>query len=122
MELVAFITTETGTDLIVSFAVGIPNDPTDVESLTIIRTPKHEKLLYEWERGASVSFDRDDQDDEVVLLREVKYSPEEKTVVVSSDRQTYELDLRKVETDEVAEMCAVFRKMNFDRSINLEGL
>src|SRR5262245_6087975 len=45
--------------------------PTDIESLTILRTPKYEAFLDEWERGASVSFDRDLERDERVLLREV---------------------------------------------------
>ena len=43
METVAFITTETGDDLIVSFAVcPTDDDPTEVESLTLLRTPKYE--------------------------------------------------------------------------------
>ena len=50
-ELVAFITVQTGQDLIVSFAVVQPDDPTDVESLTILRRPKYEVILEEWERG-----------------------------------------------------------------------
>jgi hypothetical protein len=41
-ELVAFITVETGDDLIVSFAVCEADDPTAIESLTILRTPKFE--------------------------------------------------------------------------------
>jgi hypothetical protein len=68
-ELVAFITVETGEDLVISFAVCKPDDPADIESLTILRTPKYEAFLEEWERGASVSFDRDLEGDERVLLR-----------------------------------------------------
>ena len=56
-EFVAFLTAETGDDLIVSFAICEPDDPTDIESLTILRTPKYEFFLDEWERGATVSFD-----------------------------------------------------------------
>lgn len=100
MDLVAFITTETGTDLIVSFAVCCRDDPTEIESLTLLRTPKYESLLDEWERGASVSFDREDGgDDERVLLREVRYAAAEKTVTVRSDGGTYELDVRKVDPE-----------------------
>jgi hypothetical protein len=39
METVAFISTENGDDLIVSFAVIDPADPTEIESLTLLRTP-----------------------------------------------------------------------------------
>jgi hypothetical protein len=46
-ELVPFITVQTGQDLIVSFAVFQPADPADVESLTILRTPKYEVILEE---------------------------------------------------------------------------
>ena len=65
MDTVAFISCETGTDLIVSFAVCNPEDPTEVESLTLMRTPKYEGLLYERERGATVSFEREETDEEV---------------------------------------------------------
>jgi hypothetical protein len=122
MELVAFISTETGTDLIVSFAVCHPDDPTDVESLTVMRTPKYESILDESERGATVSLEREEDGDEIVLLRQVSYLAEKKCVVVRSDRDTYELDVRKVDPTELKAMCRVLRKMNFDSSIELEGM
>lgn len=124
MELVTFISCELDeTDMIVSFAVRPPEDFAEVESLTLMRTPKYEFILDEWERGASVSFEReDDEGDEIVLLREVKYVAAEKTVTVVSDRHVYELDVRKVDPDELKEMCRVLRKMNFDSSLKLEGI
>ncbi len=123
MELVAFITCETGTDLIVSFAVCGVEDASQVESLTLMRTPKYEGLLYEGERGATVSFEREKkEDDEVVLLREVKYAADEKIVTVTSDRGVYELDVRKVDPKELKEMRRVLRKLNLDSSIKLEGV
>ncbi len=123
MNLVAFISTETGDDLIVAFAICPPDDPTDVESLTLLRTPKYEALVYPWERGVSVSFGtEEDQGDEIVLVREVKYGAAEKVVTVRSDKATYELDVRKVDPEELREMCRVLRKMNFDSSIKLEGV
>ena len=121
-ELVAFITVQTGQDLIVSFAVFQPDDPADVESLTILRTPKYEVILEEWERGAKVSFDRDLEGDETVLLREVFYAPDDKCVTLSTDDRTYKLDVRKVDPRELSAMCRVFRKMNFDSSIQLSGV
>ncbi len=81
-ELVAFITAQTGDDLVLSFAFFKPNDPTDIESLTILRTPKYEAFLYEWERGASVSFDRDLEGDDRVLLREVVYASDDKCITL----------------------------------------
>ena len=121
-ELVAFITAQTGDDLIVSFAVCRPDDPTDIESLTILRTPKYEAFLYEWERGASVSFDRDLDGDERVLLREVVFAADDKCITLRTDHRTYKLDVRKVDPSELSVMCRVFRKMNFDSSIQLTGV
>jgi hypothetical protein len=122
-EFVAFITVQTGDDLIVSFAVCEPEDPADIESLFILRTPKYESFLEEWERGASVSFDRDRKgDDEVVLLREVFYAPDGKWIKLRTDHQTYKLDVRKVDPSELSAMCGAFRKMNFDSSFRLTGV
>jgi hypothetical protein len=123
-ELVAFITVESGEDLIIAFAVCRPDDPSDIESLIILRTPKHENFLYEWERGASVSFDRDrnPERDETILLREVIYAPDDKWVTLRTDYQNYKLDVRKVDPRELSAMCRVFRKMNFDSTIQLTGV
>jgi hypothetical protein len=122
LELVAFITAQTGDDLVISFAVCKPDDPTDIESLTILRTPKYEAFLDEWERGASVSFDRDLEGDERVLLREVVYASDDKCITLCTDHHTYKLDVRKVDPSELSAMCGVFRKMNFDSSIQLTGV
>ena len=57
MEIVAFITTELGDDLIVSFAIEEPGDAAEIRSLTLLRATKYECLLPPEERGVSVSFD-----------------------------------------------------------------
>jgi hypothetical protein len=121
-ELVAFITVERGEDLIISFAVCKPDDPTDIESLTILRTPKYEAFLEESERGASVSFDRDLEGDERQLLREVVYAVDDKCITLRTDHHSYKLDVRKVDPSELSAMCRVFRKMNFDSSVRLSGV
>jgi len=121
-ELVAFITAQTRDDLVISFAVCKPDDPTDIESLTILRTPKYEAFLDEWERGASVSFERDLEGDEIELLREVFYAPDDKYITLRTGHQTYKLDVRKVDPSELSAMCDVFRKMNFDSIIRLTGV
>ena len=110
-EFVAFITVQTGDDLIVSFAVCQPEDPADIESLMILRTPKYESFLEEWERGASVSFDRDRKGDEdVVLLREVFYAPDGKRITLRTDHQTYQLDVGKVNPTELSPCVARFER------------
>ena len=90
--------------------------------LTILRTPKYEFFLDERERGASVSFARNREGDEVVLLREVFYAPDDKCVTLRTDHRTYKLDVRKVDPSELSTMCGAFRKMNFDSSIRLTGV
>lgn len=123
MELVAFISCETGTDLIVSFAVCALDDSSGVESFTLMRTPIFEGFLPEWERGATVSFEREKRKEaKFALLREVKYAAEEKIVTVTSDHRVYELDVRKVDPKELKEMCRVLRKMNHDSSVKFQGV
>jgi hypothetical protein len=121
-ELVAFITVQRGDDLIISFAVCKPDDPADIESLTILRTPKYEFFLDERERGASVSFHRELEGDETELLREVFYAPDDKCITLRTSHQTYKLDVRKVDPSELSAMCDIFRKMNFDSIIRLTGV
>jgi hypothetical protein len=123
MEPVAFISCETGTDLIVSFALCAREDASEVESLILLRTPRYEGLLHEWERGATVSFDRDEgAEDEIVLLSGVRYAAAEKIVTVTSTRGVHELDVRKVDPGDLAEMGRVLRLMNHDSSLKLEGV
>jgi hypothetical protein len=103
-EFVTFITVQTG------------------ESLTILRTPKYEAFLETWERGASVSFKRDLEGDERVLLREVVYAVDDECITLRTDHHNYKLDVRKVDPSELSAMCRAFRKMNFDSSIQLSGV
>jgi hypothetical protein len=122
MELVSFLTLESGLDLIVSFAIVDPDDGMTVDSLTIIRTPKYEFVLDEWERGASVTFDRGGCKEDGDLLRKVVYLREDRVVRLHTDRRQYKLDVRKVDAGQLLRMTDIFRKMNFDSSIILDGL
>src|ERR1700730_17579878 len=99
-KFVAFITVQTGDDLVISFAICKPDDPADIESLTIVRTPKYELFLEERERGASVSFQRDREADETVLLREVFYAPDDKCITLRTGHRSYKLDVRKIDPSE----------------------
>ena len=120
MHSVSFITTEIGDDLIVSFATYDAQDPSDVKSLTLLRTPKYERLLEESERGVKVSFELDvDEDD---LLEEVRFDHDTDVVRLKTQHRTYELDVRRVEKGEVKAMCKVLRKMNFDDRLRLSGV
>lgn len=119
MDAVAFISTENGDDLIVSFAVIEPADPTEINSLILMRTPKYEHLLGEWERGVSVSFDRYVEEDDEELLEEVHLDRKSAVVRLITSLRSYELDLRKVDEREVKAMRKVLTQMNYDRRIRL---
>jgi hypothetical protein len=118
METVAFITTETGTDLIVSFVLVAADNPSDIESLTLIRTPIYEGLLDESERGVTVSLEcQDDRD----LLEVVDFDKASATIKLTTESREYDLDLRKVDPVQLERMCSLFRKMNFDQRLQLKG-
>ena len=121
MDTVTFITTETGKDLIVSFALVRTNDPEGINSLTLIRTPMYEAFLDRSERGVSVSLELED-DDERDLLREVHFDKDAATILLRTESREYELDVRKVDPVELEQMCTVFRKMNFDQKLQLSGI
>ena len=107
---------EEGTDLIVSFAIEC-SEPGDVKSLILLRTPEFEFILDDEERGVSVSHD-DEPEVENNLLRRIRMvSP---TVVIESTYNRYELDISRLNPEEVAEACSILRKMNFDKSFTVE--
>jgi hypothetical protein len=121
MDTVAFIATESGDDLIVSFAVQDLEDPSEIESLILLRTPKYESILDENERGVSVSFERyaDEEDD---YLKAVEYLEAESTVRVRTLSHEYELDVRKVDAKELKKMRQILRKMNYDQKFQTSGV
>ena len=122
MENVAFISTETGKDLIVSFALVRIDDPEGINSLILLRTPMYEAFLHPSERGVKVSLELEDDDDERDLLREVHFDKGAATILLRTESREYELDLRKVDPVELEQMCTVFRKMNFDQKLQLSGM
>ena len=116
-EKVDFITTELGKDLIVSFAIrsGTELDP-GVLSLTLLRTPEYEFILDESERGVKVSHDL--YDDEFDALKEIEIVG--RTATVTTIRNSYILDLRAVEEEEIDESKPVLAAMNFDGRFQLK--
>ena len=121
MDTVTFITTESGDDLILSFAVQDLEDPSEIESLILLRTPKYEFIVEEDERGVSVSFERyaDEEDD---YLKAVEYLEAERTVRLKTLAREYELNVRKVDAAELKQMRQILRKMNYDRKFQMSGV
>lgn len=119
METVDFINTESGKDLIISFALVATDAPEEIESLTLLRTPMYENLLDENERGVTVSLeDQEDRD----LLQVVDFDKDAATIKLRTESREYDLDVRKVDLIELERMCTVFRKMNFDQRLQLKGV
>ncbi|OFW18761.1 MAG: hypothetical protein A3H97_04290 [Acidobacteria bacterium RIFCSPLOWO2_02_FULL_65_29] len=56
LDVVSFVTLQDGDDLIVSFAIA-DEEPGEIMSLILLRTPKYEALLPADERGVSVSHE-----------------------------------------------------------------
>jgi hypothetical protein len=110
-EVVDFITTEGGDDLIVSFA--IPCDGPDlVVSLTLVRTPKFEFALPLDERGVTVSHESFARGEGPDLLQRIKVAPP--LVSIATARRRYELDVSKVDPRAVQSARRVLERMNFD--------
>ena len=118
MYRVDFITTERGDDLIVSFAIAAGDFPGDVLSLTLLRTPKYEFILDPNERGISVSWEEDEDENELLLA--VERSGD--VVKLKTTTREFLLDVSHVDDDDLRRMRKVFHKMNFDMAIQLTGL
>jgi hypothetical protein len=117
METVDFITTESGDDLIVSFAIA-GDCAGDVISLTLLRTPKYEFILDPDERGVNISRD-DVLGSEEDMLKSIRW---EDTIVriATRDDRYYVLDVRRVCDDEVQEAKRILGKMNVDHSFEMK--
>jgi hypothetical protein len=116
METVNFITTEIGDDLIVSFAVA-GDDPVDVISLTLLRTPKFEFILDSDERGVNISRD-DIPEWEQDMLASVHWAGTNVRIGTRFGRH-YTLDVRRVSDDEVQQAKQILRRMNVDHAFKL---
>ena len=121
MERVAFITVETGDDLILAFAVQCHDDPSEIESLILMRTPKFEFILEEHERRVTVSFERhgEDQDD---YLQKFDYEERDAIVRIQTSSRQYELDVHKVDPDELKQMRKILKRMNYDQKFRTSGV
>jgi hypothetical protein len=116
METVSFIDFEDDPpDLIISFAVWQP-ELDDIRSIILMRTPEFEFLLDERERGVAVS-DEIWTNDEEERLNKVKLI--DNIVKITTNYHQFELDLRKVDKEEVDQAKAILQKMNFDHSFEM---
>ncbi len=119
-EKVRFITCEDDDpDLVVSFALE-DEDPVYVKSLILLRTPKFERFLYEYERGVSVSLEDKSGEEERILLKAIRFEKGE--ILIEDTKTTYELDVSAVEENEIKHAKKLLEKMNFDSRFLAEGV
>ena len=117
LDIVSFLTLQDGDDLIVSFAIA-DEEPGEIISLILVRTPKYEAFLPADERGVSVSHECFPQDDERDRLQRLKMT--RSVVTIETTRTRYDLDVSDVDRRELREARRILKKMNFDRCFILE--
>jgi hypothetical protein len=115
-ERVGFLTMEGGTDLIVAFAID-GDEPGEVLSLILQRTPKYEGLLPPTERRVRVSHERYPAHDGD-FLRRVRLAHGRVEVETTSTR--YRLDVTRVDPAELRRARRVLERMNLDGQFALE--
>lgn len=118
---VAFITTEDGDDLVVSFAIAT-GEAWDVRSLTLMRDVKWEHVLSPGERGVHVNDDEGDLaglDAPASMLQELRWAGNRVHLRCATGR-VYELDVSDVEPEETAEARRILQAMNRDQRFRLD--
>jgi hypothetical protein len=116
MELVSFISIEDDPpDPILSFAIWQP-ELEDIRSLILMRTPKYEFYLDEIERGVKVSDEAwlNDEDD---MLEKIEFGDD--FVRIITNHHQFELDLRKVDKEDIEQAKTILKKMNFDNRFEI---
>ncbi len=119
-HLVSFVSSETGDDLILSFAIPVSYAPGDIQSLILMRTPKYEGLLPDSERGIRCSMEGADDPDDYV--RRVAYDRDASMVKIETTLTSYDLNVRKVDEEELEDMRHLLRRMNIDQKMELVGI
>ena len=117
LDVVSFVTLKDGDDLILSFAIA-DEEPGEIISLTLVRTPKYEALLPVDERGVSVSHESFPEDADPDLLRRLTMTGS--VVTIETTRAKYDLDVSDVDRRELREARRILTKMNFDQCFILE--
>ncbi len=114
LELVQFMTSEIGDDLIVSFFVAEPDDPGLGRSIILMRDKKWEHLVAEGERGVRVSDEDFPENEEADnnFLEGIRIG---NTVAeIETTHRGYKLDLRRVGKSELGAAKKILEKMNYD--------
>lgn len=106
-ELVSFITTEADDDLVIGFAIEMP-DPGEVVSLILQRAPKFEFLLPPDERGVVVSHEGFPDEDRQLATHVRVDGPQ---IEIETTVRTYQVDISSVDPEEVAETRNVLVQM-----------
>ena len=117
MEIVSFISIEDDPpDLIISFALW-EADLDDIRSLILMRTPEYEVFLYESERGVKVSDEAwlNEEDD---MLKKIEFGDD--LVRIITNHHQFELDLRKVDKEEIEQAKNLLERMNFDNRFEIQ--
>lgn len=119
LELVHFMTTELGDDLIVSFFVAKSQDPSDGRSIILMRDMKWEYLLAESERGVRISDEdfpeyEDAEDNDLEGIRIDNMVAE-----IETKHRRYRLDLHQVDESDLRAAKTILKKMNYDRRFQL---
>jgi hypothetical protein len=102
-------------DLILSFA--FKDEILGIKSLILLRTSEFEFMLPNSERGVSVSLDNNEIEND--LLTKVKFKLN--NVEIFTQSTTYELNLNKVNQDDIDQIFKVLNKMNFDKSFEISN-
>jgi len=119
LELVQFVTSEIGDDLIVSFFVAEPHDSGLGRSIILMRDKKWEHLIAEWDRGVKISDEDFPENEEADnnFLEGIRIG---NTVAeIETTHRRYKLDLRNVDEPEVRAAKKVLKKMNYDKRFKL---
>lgn len=117
VEVVSFLTLQEDDDLIVSFAIA-DDEPGEVVSLTLLRTPKYEGLLPAEERGVHVSHEADLKDDEDDRLR--RFTLRGSIATIQTARTQYRLDVSDVGRESLLAAQRILKKMNFDQAFHFD--
>ena len=109
---------ETDKDIIISFA--IYNDETSISSLILHRTLFFEEMLPVEERGVHVTYESDRYEQEDFnMLKSIKISDE--NVLIESTFRQYNVDVSKIEKEEINGMIEILNKQNYDNKFVLQS-
>ena len=109
---------ETDKDIIISFA--IYNDETSISSLILHRTLFFEEMLPVEERGVHVTYESDRYEQEDFnMLKSIKIYG--KNVLIESTFRQYNINISKIEKEEINGMIEILNKQNYDNKFVLQS-